>query len=53
MPGRAKLPSTLKRSPPRAQRTYEETLGHAEDEYGDFDSRMSKGELAKAIARKR
>jgi len=35
MPGRAKLPSTLKRSPPKAQRTYEETLQHAEKEYGD------------------
>ena len=35
MPGRAKLPSTLKRSPSRAQRTYERTLDHAEQEYGD------------------
>ncbi len=35
MPGREKLPSTLKRSPPRAQRTYEKTLEHAEQEYGD------------------
>ena len=35
MPGRAKLPSTLKRSPPKAQRTYEETLEHAEQQYGD------------------
>jgi len=29
------MPSTLKRSPPRAQRTYEKTLEHAEQEYGD------------------
>ncbi|HSP20590.1 MAG TPA: ChaB family protein [Myxococcaceae bacterium] len=35
MPGRAKLPSTLRRSPPKAQRTYEKTLEHAEQEYGD------------------
>ncbi len=35
MPGREKLPSTLKRSPPKARRTYEKTLEHAEDEYGD------------------
>jgi cation transport regulator ChaB len=33
MPG--KLPSTLKRSPKRAQQTYEKVLDHAEDEYGD------------------
>ncbi len=35
MPGREKFPSTLKRSPPRARRTYEKTLEHAEQEYGD------------------
>lgn len=35
MPGRTKLPSTLKRSPPGAQRTYQKTLQHAEQEYGD------------------
>ena len=29
------MPSTLERSPPRAQRTYQETLEHAEQEYGD------------------
>ncbi len=29
------LPSTLKRSPAKAQRTYEETLESAEKEYGD------------------
>ena len=29
-----RLPSTLKRSPEKAQRTYEETLKHAEAEYG-------------------
>ena len=29
------MPSTLERSPPRAQRTYEKTLEHAEQEYGD------------------
>lgn len=28
------LPGTLKRSPPKAQRTYAETLRHAEGEYG-------------------
>lgn len=31
----APLPSTLKRSPKKAQDTYEETLEHAETEYGD------------------
>jgi cation transport regulator ChaB len=35
MPGKEKLPSTLKRSPAKAQRTYEKTLEHAEKEYGD------------------
>lgn len=35
MPGRAKLPSTLRRSPQRARRTYQKTLQHAEQEYGD------------------
>jgi cation transport regulator ChaB len=33
MPG--KLPSTLKRSPKKAQDTYEKVLDHAEQEYGD------------------
>jgi cation transport regulator ChaB len=32
---RSKLPSTLKRSPKKAQDTYEETLENAEREYGD------------------
>ncbi len=35
MPGRQKLPSTLKRSPKKAQETYEKVLDHAEKEYGD------------------
>ena|SRR5579871_4947532 len=35
MPGKAKLPSTLKRSPKKAQDTYEKVLSHAEQEYGD------------------
>jgi cation transport regulator ChaB len=35
MPGKSKLPSTLKRSPAKAQRTYEKTLENAEKEYGD------------------
>jgi hypothetical protein len=35
MPGKSKLPSTPKRSPAKAQRTYEKTLEHAEKEYGD------------------
>jgi cation transport regulator ChaB len=32
---RSKMPSTIKRSPKKAQDTYEETLEHAEAEYGD------------------
>jgi hypothetical protein len=28
------MPSTLQRSPPKAQRTYAETLKNAQDEYG-------------------
>jgi hypothetical protein len=43
MPGKHQMPSTLKRSPPKAQRTYEETLDHAEQEYG-------KGERASRTA---
>ncbi len=35
MPGRSKLPSTLERSPKKAQETYLKTLEHAEKEYGD------------------
>jgi cation transport regulator ChaB len=35
MPGKEKLPSTLKRSPAKAQRTYEKTLENAEREYGE------------------
>jgi hypothetical protein len=42
MPGK-KLPSTLKRSPAKAQRQFEETLEHAEQEYG-------KGERASRTA---
>lgn len=33
--GKHRMPSTLRRSPPKAQRTYEKTLEHAEQEYGD------------------
>jgi len=35
MPGKQQLPSTLKRSPKKAQRTYQEVLDSAEQEYGD------------------
>ncbi len=38
MPGRAKMPRTIKRSPEKAQRTYEETLEHAEKTYGRGES---------------
>jgi len=41
--GKHQMPSTLKRSPPKAQRTFEETLDHAEQEYG-------KGERASRTA---
>jgi hypothetical protein len=41
--GQHKMPSTLKRSPPKAQRTFEETLENAEREYG-------KGERASRTA---
>jgi len=41
--GRHQIPSTLKRSPPKAQRTYEETLDSAERQYG-------KGERASRTA---
>ncbi len=41
--GKHQMPSTLKRSPPKAQRTFEETLEHAEQEYG-------KGERASRTA---
>jgi cation transport regulator ChaB len=34
VPGRAKMPRTIKRSPEKAKRTYEETLEHAEKTYG-------------------
>jgi hypothetical protein len=35
MPRQAgKLPSTLRRSPPKAQRTYQKTLENAEEQYG-------------------
>ncbi len=34
MPGRRDMPSTLKRSPAKAQRTWEETHDHALREYG-------------------
>ena len=35
MPGRSKLPSTLQRSPKKAQETYDKVLQSAEREYGD------------------
>ena len=35
----APLPSTLERSPQKAQDTYEETLEHAEEEYGGDEAR--------------
>jgi cation transport regulator ChaB len=35
----APLPSTLERSPKKAQNTYEETLEHAEAEYGGDEAR--------------
>ena len=62
MPGRDKLPATLRRSPAKAQRTWAKTHDSAVREYGEgaraqkLDvhgrSRMSKKELARAIARK-
>ena len=47
MPGREKLPTTLKRSPAKAQRTSIKTHDRAAREYGE-----DKKELARAIARK-
>ncbi len=38
MPGRAKMPRTIKRSPEKAQRTYEKTLEKAEKTYGDGEA---------------
>ena len=35
MPGKVSLPSTLKRSPKRAQKMYADVLGNAEEQYGD------------------
>src|SRR5688572_29137813 len=35
MPGREKLPRTLKRSPAKAQRTWIKTHDHAVEEYGE------------------
>ncbi|MCD6672822.1 MAG: ChaB family protein [Burkholderiaceae bacterium] len=35
MPGREKLPGTLKRSPPKAQRTWAKAHDSAVDEYGE------------------
>lgn len=35
MPGRQGMPDTLKRSPEKAQRTWQETRDNAIDEYGD------------------
>ncbi len=35
----APLPSTLERSPKKAQETYEETLEHAEETYGNDEER--------------
>jgi hypothetical protein len=60
MPGREKLPDTLKRSPAKAQRTWAKTHDSAVKEYGKGAraphcvrrSAMSKKQLARAIARK-
>ncbi len=38
MPGRTKMPRTIKRSPGKAQRTYEKTLESAEKTYGRGES---------------
>ena len=35
MPGRKGMPDTIKRSPKKAQRTWQETRDHAIEEYGD------------------
>jgi cation transport regulator ChaB len=35
MPGKVSLPSTLKRSPKKAQKMYSDVLGNAEEQYGD------------------
>jgi cation transport regulator ChaB len=35
MPGKVSLPSTLKRSPKKAQKMYADVLGNAEEQYGD------------------
>src|SRR5262245_58360793 len=35
MPGKQSLPATIRRSPAKAQRTYEEVLENAEQQYGD------------------
>jgi len=45
--GKHQMPSTLRRSPPKAQRTYEKTLEHAEQEYGKGErgSRTAYGAL--------
>jgi cation transport regulator ChaB len=60
-PKRSELPGTLKRSSAKAQRTFAKAHDSALDEYGDEErakslgvdgrSRMTKGELAQAIAR--
>ncbi len=38
MPGRAKMPRTIRRSPEKAQKTYEKTLESAEKTYGRGES---------------
>ena len=45
--GKHEMPSTLKRSPPKAQRTFEKVLDHAEAEYGEGEraSRTAYGAL--------
>ncbi|HLI00375.1 MAG TPA: ChaB family protein [Acidimicrobiales bacterium] len=47
MPGKRDLPSTIKRSPKKAQRTFAETLESAEEEYGPGEraSRTAYGSL--------
>jgi cation transport regulator ChaB len=48
------LPSTLKRSSPKIQRTYEKTLDSAHEQYGDEErSHRTAWAEVKQVARKR
>lgn len=49
MPAKEEMPSTLKRSPKKAQRTWAKTHDSAADQYGERRSRMGKKELGDAI----